>query len=190
MQIEANAALIIVDVQKGLDEAAYYGGNRNNPGAEANIAELLSAWRSTQRPIFHIKHNSTEAQSPLRPGQPGNDIKPEAAPLNAEPVIEKTVNSAFIGTDLEERLRAAGISQVVITGLTTNHCVSTTTRMAGNLGFRTILVGDATATFDRAGVDGIRISAQVIHDAELATLNGEFATVLDTQEILNRIPKS
>jgi nicotinamidase-related amidase len=186
-QIDQNAALIIVDVQKGLDEHAYYGGNRNNPDAEAHMSSLLQAWRQTQRPIFHIKHNSTEPKSPLRPGYPGNEIKPEVAPQGDEPVIEKSVNSAFIGTDLEQRLRDAGISQVVIVGLTTNHCVSTTTRMAGNFGFETILVGDATATFDRVGVDGTRYSAQINHDTELATLNGEFATVLNAKDILEKL---
>lgn len=187
MPIKPNAALIIVDVQQGFAEADYFGGKRNNPDAEANMATLLNAWRESNRPIFHIKHNSTEPQSPLRPDQPGNAIKPEVAPQGDEPVIEKTVNSAFIGTDLEQRLRDAGIEQVVIVGLTTNHCVSTTTRMAGNLGFDTYLVGDATATFDRMGVNGTRYDAQLIHDAELANLNGEFAIVSTTQDILDRM---
>lgn len=183
-KIENNAALIIVDVQQGLDEQEYYGGNRNNPEAEAHMAGLLDAWRTSQRPIFHIKHNSTEPRSPLRPGQPGNQIKPEVAPQGDEPVIEKTVNSAFIGTDLEQRLHDAGIEQVVIVGLTTNHCVSTTVRMAGNLGFNTILVGDATAAFDRIGVDGTHYPAQLIHDITIASIHGEFATILNTQDIL------
>ncbi len=182
--IEKNAALIIIDVQQGLDEHAYYGGNRNNPDAEAHMASLLQAWRASQRPVFHVKHNSTEPKSPLRPGMPGNAIKPEVAPQAGEPVIEKTVNSAFIGTDLEQRLHDADISQVVIVGLTTNHCVSSTTRMAGNFGFNTILVGDATAAFDRTGVDGTGYSAQIIHDTTIATLNGEFATVLNTKDVL------
>lgn len=186
-QISANAALIIVDVQTGFKEQDYFGGNRNNPDAEAHIAALLDAWRSTGRPVFHVKHNSVSLNSPLRPGQAGNDIKPEVAPLPGEPLIEKNVNSAFIGTDLEQRLREAGISQVVIVGLTTNHCVSTTTRMAGNLGFDTVLVADATATFDRIGVDGTRYDAQLMHDTTLASLNGEFATVLNTSDVLAQL---
>lgn len=184
-QLSPNTALIIVDVQKGLDEHAYYGGNRNNPDAEANIAKLLQFWRETKRPIFHIKHNSTNPESPLRPNQIGNDIKPEVAPQGDEPIIEKTVNSAFIGTDLEERLQEANIEQIVIVGLTTNHCVSTTTRMAGNLGFETFLVADATATFDRIGHDGTVYPAQVIHDTTLASIHEEFAQVIDTQDLLN-----
>lgn len=179
-----NAALIIVDVQVGFAEEAYFGGNRNNPDAESKISEILQAWRDTKRPIFHIKHNSIEPTSPLRPGQSGNDIQESVAPEGDEPVIGKTVNSAFIGTDLEERLRTAGIKQVVIVGITTNHCVSTTTRMAGNFGFETYIVSDATATFDRTGSDGTLYPAQLIHDTTLANLHDEFATVLKTSQVL------
>ena len=179
-----NAALIIVDVQQGFIETGYFGGNRNNPDAESNMSQILKAWRSSNRPIFHIKHNSTNEKSPLRHELPGNAIKPEVAPEGDEPVIEKSVNSAFIGTDLEQRLKDASINEVVIVGLTTNHCVSTTTRMAGNLGFKTYLVGDATATFDRTGLDGTVYPAQQVHDTELANLNDEFATVINTAKVL------
>lgn len=177
-----SAALIVVDVQQGLDEPVW--GTRNNPQAEANIARLLAAWRAAKAPIFHVHHNSVRPTSPLRPGQPGNDFKPEALPQGDEPVFEKTVNSAFIGTGLDERLREAGIERVVIVGLTTNHCVETSVRMAGNLGFDTYMVGDATATHDRIGPDGVHHSAETIHSVSLASLHGEFATVLDTDTVL------
>ena len=185
LQFSQNTALIIVDVQKGFDEQAYFGGNRNNPHAEANIAKLLQMWRESKRPVFHVKHNSTNPKSPLFPNKPGNDIRPEIAPQGNEPLIEKSVNSAFIGTDLEQRLHAANINQLIIVGLTTNHCVSTTVRMAGNLGFETYLVSDATATFDRIGYDGQRYSAQTIHDTTLANLHVEFATILNTTDVLD-----
>jgi nicotinamidase-related amidase len=183
-QVSDNTALIVIDVQCGLDHPTYYGTERNNPQAESNMARLLAAWRNHKRPIFFIKHNSIRPTSPLRPGQPGNDIKSEVAPQGNEPVIEKSVNSAFIGTDLEQRLRNANIQQVVMVGLTTNHCVSTSVRMAGNLGFETYLVADATAAFDRVGVDGTVYSAQLIHDTTLASLHGEFATVVKTDDLL------
>ena len=187
IHIVDNAALILVDVQQGFSETEYFGGNRNNPDAESNMKKILDVWRSQNRPIFHIKHNSTELNSPLRPNQIGNEIQVDVAPQGDEPLIGKTVNSAFIGTDLEQRLHDAGINQVVIVGLTTNHCVSTTTRMAGNLGFDTILIADATATFDRLGFDGTLYPAQLIHDTAIANLHEEFATILNTERLLQSV---
>lgn len=176
--LDHNAALIVIDVQQGMDHPIW--GERNNPDAEANIARLLAAWRAADRPVFHVQHFSTEEKSPLRPGQPGVAFKPEAAPQTDEPVLTKHVNSAFIGTDLERRLRADSIEQIVMVGLTTPHCVSTSARMAGNLGFTVLLVKDATAAFALAGPDGVTYPAQLVHDVALAELHDEFVTVVDT----------
>ena len=177
-------ALIVVDVQDGLDDPRW--GKRNNPDAEGNIARLLATWRRRGRPIYHVQHMSTNPNSPLRPNQPGNAIKRIVAPQADEPVIQKTVNSAFIGTDLEDRLRQAGIQSMVIVGLTTNHCVETTARMAGNLGFTTFVVDDATATFDRSGFDGAHYPAETVHAISLASLHEEFATILRTDQLLDK----
>jgi nicotinamidase-related amidase len=185
MPLSANTALLLIDVQQGLDDPRW--GERNNPGAERNIAALLTAWRRTHRPVIHVQHMSQEPDSPLRPERPGNAFKPEAAPEPGEPIFQKTVNSAFIGTDLEEHLRARQIDTVVVAGLTTDHCVSTSTRMAANLGFRTIVVSDGTATFGRTGPDGEHHSAEQMHRTELASLHGEFATVQRTSEVLEEI---
>lgn len=185
--LAANAALLVVDVQQGMDEPRW--GRRNNPDAERNIAELLAAWRATRRPVVHVQHMSQEPDSPLRPERPGNGFKPEAAPLSGEPVFQKTVNSAFIGTALEAHLKAHLIDTVVIVGLTTDHCVSTTARMAGNLGFRTIVISDGTATFERRGPDGAHVDADQMHRVSLASLHGEFATVMATRDILAGIAR-
>ncbi|SMB97397.1 cysteine hydrolase family protein [Deinococcus hopiensis] len=182
LTIDPQTALVLIDVQQGFDAPSW--GMRNNPHAEERIAELLEAWRQSRRPIWHVQHISREPNSPLRPGQDGVRFKPLAEPRPGETVIQKHVNSAFIGTDLKEQLRAAGVTSVVITGLTTDHCVSTTTRMAGNLGFRVLLPEDATATFGRTGPDGRHFWAHEIHGVHLASLNGEFATVTDTASVL------
>jgi nicotinamidase-related amidase len=180
-----DAVLLVVDVQKGMDVyAAQY--NRNNPDLERNIARLQAAWRKSGRPIIHVQHLSKEPRSPLRPGQPGVEIKDEVRPLPGEPVVQKSVNSAFIGTTLEADLRRRGVTTLVMVGLQTNMCVSTTARMAGNLGFTTYVVSDATATFDHTGPDGKRYSSALLHDVALADLHGEFATVLDTNTVLER----
>ncbi len=185
MSLDLNAALILIDIQQGFDDPSW--GPRNNPAAEANAARLLKAWRASERPLVHIQHWSTEPESTLRPGQQGVEFKPELAPKADEAVMTKSVNSAFIGTELERFLRERGIGQVVITGLTTNHCVETTTRMAGNLGFNPILVSDATATFDRTGPDGVTWPAETIHAVSLANLHDEFAAIATTDEVLAKL---
>ncbi len=177
-----NAALVSIDVQQAFNDPSW--GKRNNPDAEQKIAALLAAWRATGRPVFHIQHRSVSPTGLFRPGTPGYEHKPEGQPLAGEPVIVKSVNSSFIGTDLEARLRAAGIETLVIMGLTTDHCVSTTTRMAGNFGFETYFVADATATFERTGPDGRHFTAEEMHATALASLHGEFATVVWSEEVL------
>jgi nicotinamidase-related amidase len=183
--IPKNAALILVDIQQGMDDPRW--GPRNNPDAEAQAAALLTAWRESQRPLFHIQHLSVLADSPLRPGQPGCEHKAAVRPKSGEPVITKHVNSSFIGTQLEAELRRQGIDTLVIAGLTTPHCVSTTVRMAGNLGFRTLLAADATAAFAQTGYDGRRFDAQLVHEVSLANLQGEFAEVILSADILARL---
>jgi nicotinamidase-related amidase len=178
-----DAVLLVVDVQKGMDVYAREY-NRNNPDLETNIARLQNAWRKSGRPIIHVQHLSTEPRSPLRPGQPGVEIKDEVRPLPGEPVVQKSVSSAFIGTTLEADLRRRGITTLVVVGMQTNMCVSTTARMAGNLGFTTYVVSDATATFDNTGPNGKRYASELIHDIALADLNGEFSTVVDTKTLL------
>jgi nicotinamidase-related amidase len=181
--VAPNAVLLVIDVQRGFDEAVW--GRRNNPQMEQRIVELLAAWRASKRPVIHAKHMSDDPNSPLRPGQSGNDFKPAVAPIPGELVIEKRVNSCFIGTSLQADLRQRGQHNLVIAGLTTNHCVSTTARMAQNLGFIAWVVSDATATFDRVGPDGICYSAEDIQAVALCDLHGEFATVVDTQTIIH-----
>jgi len=176
------STLLVIDVQQGFDAPSW--GRRNNPHLEQRVADLLRVWRATRRPVVHVRHMSTDPSSPLRPGQPGNTFKPETAPVAGEVVIEKSVNSAFIGTSLEIDLRRAGCRGLIIVGLTTNHCVSTTARTAGNLGFVTSVVSDATATFDRVGPDGIEYRAELIHAMALSDLHGEFATVVDTAAVV------
>ncbi|MGB3852691.1 MAG: cysteine hydrolase family protein [Tunicatimonas sp.] len=181
------SALLLIDIQKGLKEEAYYGGNRNNPGAEANARRILDQWRKLNLPLFHVQHSSQNSESPLHASKPGFALQEIVQPRPGEPVLVKNVNSAFIGTNLKEQLDQLEIKTLVIVGLTTNHCVSTTVRMAGNYGYETILVADATATFDRTGINGERYDAETIHQISLASLNDEFATVVDTEELLDTI---
>ncbi|MFH6959822.1 cysteine hydrolase family protein [Flavobacterium aquidurense] len=184
---DQNTALIIIDVQKGFNDEEYWGGNRNNKEAETKIAQILKQWRTFELPVFHIVHSSSNANSKLHVSNSGFEIKDEAKPISGEPVIAKNVNSAFIGTDLKERLDALKIRTLVIVGLTTDHCVSTTTRMAGNFGFEVYLISDATATFDRIGINGEKYDSEMIHQISLASLHNEFAQVIDTKTLLELV---
>lgn len=173
---------MLVDLQQGFDAPSW--GRRNNPALEARVGDLLCAWRASDRPVIHAKHMSTDPASPLRPGQPGNELKPEVAPLPGELVIEKIVHSCFIGTMLECALRRIGYDALVVAGMTTNHCVSTTVRMAADLGFTAWVVSDATAAFDRVGPDGATYAAEQVHRMALSDLHDEFATVIDTRDVM------
>jgi nicotinamidase-related amidase len=183
MILSGGPALVLVDIQKGFGDIDYWGGQRNNPDAEGRCGELLGLWREHGLPVYHIQHCSTLASSPLHASNAGNAFQDIVAPRAGEVVFRKQVNSAFIGTDLQAWLDRAGIRKLVVAGLTTDHCISTTVRMAGNLGFETFVVADATATFNKTGVDGQHYSAELIHDTALASLSQEFAQVVTSDWI-------
>ena len=187
-QLPQNAALVLIDVQKGFSDPKW--GARNNPDAEEKMAELLAAWRAGRRPVFHVQHLSSEADSPLNPRRPGVEIQDAVKPIEGEPVFQKNVNSAFIGTKLEETLRARGLNTLVLVGLTTPHCVSTSARMAGNLGFDVYLVSDAIAAFEITGPDGKKYAPEEIHRISLATLHDEFAKVVDAKTVFEMLDKA
>lgn len=182
MNFDARTALIPIDVQQGFDFAPW--PPRNNPAMEANGLRLLEAWRHAGLPLIHVRHDSVVPGSTLAPGHPGNAHRPGFVPLEGEPLVTKSVNAAFIGTDLDLRLRRLGVDGVVLFGISTDMCVSTTARVAANLGYRTVVVGDACHCFDLKDADGSVIPADAIHRAHLATLRAEFATVMDTDEVI------
>lgn len=179
-------ALLIIDFQKGFDIEEHWGGNRNNPDAESKIVAILEKWRALGYHVFHIVHSSKDPDSKLHASHPGFEMKDEIQPMVNEPLVVKQVNSAFIDTDLKEQLDGQGIKELVMVGLTTNHCVSTTTRMAGNFGYDVQLISDATATFDRIGINGEKFDSEIVHQTALASLNEEFAKVIDTDALLSR----
>ena len=176
-------ALVVVDVQRGFDDAAYWGP-RNNPQCEDNIAELLAAWRDRGRPVVFVRHDSAGESSPLQPGQPGNDL---TAIVTGEPdlLVTKHVNSCFHGQpDLDAWLRARQLDGFVVSGITTKDCCETTARVGGNLGHQVLFALDATHTFDRTAPDGTVVTADELARVTATNLNGEFATVVSTAQLL------
>ena len=151
------------------------------------MQRLLLAFRGADLPVFYTQHDSREPASPLKLSLPGGAWIDDLAPRVDEPVITKDVNSGFIGTDLELRLRQAGVTRLVIVGFFTNFCVETTTRMAGNLGYDTYLVPDACATTNRVGPDGTDHDPELVHTLSVASLHGEFCTALTPELALSLI---
>ncbi|MFM9706663.1 cysteine hydrolase family protein [Streptomyces galilaeus] len=191
MDIAENAALVVVDVQKGFDEAEFWG-RRNNPGADDNIASLIDVWQASGRPVVFVRHDSVKPESPLRAGYEGNGFKAyvekrRGRGAGAELFLTKTVNSAFYGTpDLDAWLKAQGVGQFVVAGIQTNMCVETTARMGGNLGYDVVVAYDATYTFDLAGPFGWRRTADEVGQASAVSLHGGgFAQVVTTAEVVD-----
>lgn len=175
-------ALVIVDVQNAIDDPRW--GPRNNPDAEQRIADMLDAWRTRGWPVLHVRHDSSEADSPYRPGQAGNDFKTEVAPTGDEVVVTKTANSAFIGTDLAERLGRLGCDAVLFAGVLTNNSLEATVRMSGNLGYRTYVASDGSWAVDTTDLRGTEWSADDVHALSLANMNDEYATVIASNEAI------
>ncbi len=183
--ISKNPALILVDIQKAFLEKDYPGFKRNNPNAEQISGDILKKWRQLNLPIIHVRHSSKNPNSKLHKSKPGFEFNDFVKPTAHEIVITKKVNSAFIGTNLENILIKNKINTLVFVGMTTNHCISSTVRMSGNLGFETILISDSTACYNTKGIGGQIIDCDIIFESTIASLNEEFATVIKSKELFD-----
>lgn len=174
-------SLIIIDMQRGMAEPK--AGRRNNPQAEDNIAQLLAAWRQAGQPVVHVRHISRSPASAFWPGQSGAEFQPRFEPLTTEQVVEKNVTDAFVCSGLERWLHMRGIRELVIVGVSTNFSVEATARSAGNLGFGTTVVWDATFAFDMHDISGALRPADDVHMMSLSNLRGEYADILSTAQV-------
>lgn len=186
----SDTALLLIDVQKGVNVCTHWGGEngrRNNPGAEARMGTLLDAWRGAGLPVAFTLHDSREEASPLKLSLGTGGVIEGFEPEDGEIVIRKDVNSAFLGTDLELRLREHRVHRLVVAGFFTNFCVETSVRMAGNLGYDTYLAHDACATTNRVGPDGRDHDPDILHDISVANMHGEFCTAIPTERLLDLV---
>ena len=179
--------LLLVDIQKAFLDKDYPGIKRNNPEAELICGKILEIWRKKKLPIIHVRHSSDNVDSKLHKSKPGFEFNDYVTPRADEIILEKRVNSAFIGTDLKAILDKSSTETIIIVGMTTNHCISTTARMSGNLGYNTYLVSDSTACFNTKGVNGEIIDCEVIYETSLANINEEFASIINSNELINLI---
>lgn len=188
-------ALVLIDVQKGFLDESHWGPERSNANFESNAAALLVRYREMVRRdpdshlLIHVLHASLDAKSKLHPSDARYEVQDFARPLDGEEVIVKNVNSAFIGTDLAVELEAHFKNSpgcLYIAGLSTDHCVSTTTRMAGNLSAAgkngtIVLIQDATAAWKKSRESPW--SADIVHSVHVESL-AEFAVVQSTVQVL------
>ncbi len=179
-----NTALLVIDVQMAFVHDDENGAIRSCPQAEQNVAKLLDKFRQNGDKVVHIHHHALDKDDPFNADAPGSAVQPFAAPVENEQVVIKHVTSGFIGTSLEDDLRNDQVDRLVICGATANHCAESTTRSAGNLGFETYYVCDAVWAYAATGPDGVEHSAEQAHSMTLSNLHGEFATVVNTEQVL------
>jgi nicotinamidase-related amidase len=182
---KVKTALIVIDMQMGMAERIASGRQQANPDAESNIASLLALFRHNGLPVIHVLHD--EPGTPFVKGGSLGEPMPCAAPAANEVVFWKSTSSAFSGTGLDAHLRRQGIGRIVLVGAVAAFCVTSTTRAASDLGFTVLLPGDALLGFDIPAHDGGRIDAGTVLRVTLSLLGADFADLVLTQDIPERL---
>lgn len=168
-------ALLVIDMQMGMQHRIDSGRAPVNPDAPDGVAALIAAFRAAGRPVIHVHHDDPHPDSPFRRGEPGAAPMPCAVPAEGEPVLWKSGSSAFAGTGLDALLRRMGVTDIVLCGAVAAFCVTSSTRAASDLGFRVILPADALLGFDIPAHDGGRIDGATVMRVTLSLLGADFA---------------
>ena len=179
-----DTALIIVDLQNDY----FPGGAMELTGIEQacrNAARILKHFRSSGRPVHHIRHVSIhEGATFFLPGTQGSEIHAAVSPLEGESVMIKHFPNSFLGTELEKTLKGQSVKRLIICGAMSHMCIDATTRAAFDLGFGCTAAHDACATRDLEFLGKTNPAAQV-HTAFMAALNGIYARVISSEEIIS-----
>lgn len=179
-------ALLIIDVQKDY----FPNGKMELTGsleASLKIRELLEHFRKAGKPVIHIQHVSARPGAAFfLPNTPGMEFHENVTPKQDEKIFVKNFPNSFRETGLGRYLAENQISKLVITGMMTHMCVDTTVRAAFDLGYECLVAGDCCATRNLT-YKGRRIEAADVQNSFLAALNGIFATVLTTEEVLAKM---
>ncbi|CAN5247654.1 cysteine hydrolase family protein [soil metagenome] len=170
----ASSTLILIDCQN-----TYTEGVMALEGVQAaldEVATLLDRARTAGIPIVHIQHSDGPGSLYDIDGHTGA-IVDRVAPRDGEPVVVKAYPNSFVETDLDDKLKAIGASNLVVAGFMTHMCVNSTARGAFNLGYAPTVVASATATRALPGVGGAEVPAAALQSASLAALSDLFAVV-------------
>lgn len=176
--------LVVIDTQQAFVADRDPGYPWANPEADLRIGGLIAAFRAAGLPVVHVHHHGLDPADSFHADNPLSRPMAVAEPAVGEAVVIKHGSSAFIGTGLEAMLRAAGQARLVLCGGAANYCVESTARLAGNLGFDTRVVGEALINFQKTLRDGRVMPPQDVLALTLANLDGEFARVVSSDEIL------
>ncbi len=179
-------ALLLIDIQNdyfsdGLSELV------NPMDAANNAAKLLMQFRATHQPVIHVQHISTRANATFFfKDTPGVAIHERVHPIQGEPVVIKHFPNSFHQTNLLDIIKNNTIETLVIGGMMTHRCIDSTVRACQEYGIKVILIHDACATKDLEFMGQI-IPHDVVQKTYMASLQGVFATVMDTQSYLSTL---
>jgi nicotinamidase-related amidase len=181
------SALLVIDAQDSFKKGPRWE-RRSNHAFEKNIDTLVQAWRKAKLPVFFVLHNDSDPG--FRPGDPEVRLMSFIDRHDDEPLLTKNTRNAFTSTDLQKRLDTLGVNRVVVTGIQTEQCCETTTRVAADLGFDVDFVTEATMSFPiRNSETGEELSTDEIIRRTEFVLRDRFARIArvdDLVEELNR----
>jgi len=174
--------LLIIDIQRD-----YFPGGAFplvGPEAAAEAAkQALDRFRETGEPIVHMQHIWDGPDAPFfKKGTAGTEIYPLVAPADGETVIQKDEANSFLGTALEEKLRADGIDELVVAGMMSSMCVDATVRAGADLGFGMTVIHDGCAA-PNLEFGGKAVSGPDVHAAFMAALGSGYATLVTSDEV-------